>query len=117
MGFKNIFPISASKSIIDRFYNKNKKFTRAENEFRIIMAGAIRSRRPIHMQAIRNESNPQQPIQHDNNNLRRGNCAPKLAIRVRRLTHDEIQLASNGNYSFLMKNKETPKTYNLRSSK
>lgn len=133
IGFKNLLPISATQSVLDKFYNKNLKFTRAVDELDVSI-GTIRGRRPIHekssferYRAI--ETNNQSTcLPQTNSFVTRDLLQTGPIVKLTRLTNDEIACAlscgklliipqhSSGtcerNYDETI---SPPKKYNLRS--
>lgn len=100
IGFQNLSPISAAKKFLDKFYNKNQKFTRAEDEMRITLSNVVKGRRPIR--------------QKDEQKIEKKDVSVKLI----RLTPQQIFKAVNGDLSDFERkciNDNIKKRYNLRN--
>lgn len=107
--------MSAARQIHDRFYGRNRKFTRAVDELTIIRQQAL----------DRLDRETQRRIVNINNHTADSEPRKIVQIILERLTADEIRDAQNGNLSRFgihqqqrtqnNKNKnETMRKYNLR---
>lgn len=88
IGFHKLFPLSDSKKIVEKYYNKNQKFSRAEDEMRISLKGIISGRRSIHPNLERNRSLSTQPASTNN-----------FTLCIKRLKQQEITRALKGDLS------------------
>lgn len=108
IGFGNLFPISASKAIVEKHYKTNVKFARAEDEMRVCLRNAIQSRPSIHpigrrKRAIEDKTSSNSPV-----------------ILITRLSQQQIAKALAGDCSdwLNLPTKEVNKAkYNLRKRK
>lgn len=137
VGFKNLFPLSASQAILDQFYRRNVRFARAVDELNISL-NTIRGRPPIHTRPNVNkpilerhraiEFNPQtqSETQSSHANLSVIKTVHELLqtgpiVLLKRLTQEEIERAlrsgrlSEKNASNC--DETMPKKYNLRRRK
>lgn len=85
--------MSASKSIIDEYYGKNRKFSRAEDEMRLSM-NAIRGRKPIH-----------QHLELEQSRNADSASVKDVTVRLKRLTRQEIASALKGDLSHFHRSK------------
>lgn len=134
VGFKKLVPISASRAILDEYYNRNVRFSRAVDELNISF-NTVRARRPIHTRptdtepilerhrAIESNHQTQSVTQSSHANSSVDITARELVLTgpvvlLKRLTKKEIERALSGGEK--SKKNDTnraeivPKKYNLR---
>lgn len=126
---------------MEKYYERNVKFARAEDEMRISLENTIRCRPPIHaihrenraievlptassiskrrQRTLKSPSNGQQACDNDSTSI------GLPVIRIKRLTPIEIEMALNGDFSTWVNtlpadvaiNKNRINRYNLRKRK
>lgn len=106
IGFGNLFPISASKAIVEKHYKTNVKFARAEDEMRVCLRNVIQGRPSIH------------PIGRRERAIKDKTSSP--VVLITRLTQQQITKALAGDFSDWLNlpiKKVSTAKYNLRKRK
>lgn len=132
VGFDKLTPLSGAKKVVDKYYGKNPRFSRAVDELKSIRQAALseleRGQRLNLMRIFQDETQFQSPIQSRFQSQFQPQHQTQLQPKVvlERLTKHEIDNALNGNFERLeaqnekktrksqTKNESPARIYNLR---
>lgn len=92
--------MSAAQSINDKYYGKNMKFSRAEDEMRLTMKSSIKGRPPIHPSVEQSRHSKSISVKD-------------VTVRLKRLTQQEIERALKGDLSHFYSSKSVTDDANI----